>query len=98
MIQIYRQLAKEVKFLSRSPGQHPNFSSLLKNAFESGNEADLRYAHEVLLFLRSQRKYSELLELYNPGATMTQKERNRLTARRVGLNLPKLNSDDFYKK
>lgn len=29
---------------------------------------------------------------------MSQAERNRLTARRVGLNLPKENSDDWFGK
>ena len=32
--------------------------------------------------------YATLLERYNPGADMTEEERVRLTARRVGMELP----------
>lgn len=32
--------------------------------------------------------YATLLERYNPGMNMEDEERTRLTARRVGMNLP----------
>lgn len=32
--------------------------------------------------------YATLLERYNPGMNMEEEERIRLTARRVGMNLP----------
>lgn len=32
--------------------------------------------------------YATLLERYNPGADMTEEERVRLTAKRVGMELP----------
>lgn len=32
--------------------------------------------------------YATLLERYNPGMNMEEEERVRLTARRVGMNLP----------
>ncbi|WEW58328.1 hypothetical protein PRK78_003796 [Emydomyces testavorans] len=37
---------------------------------------------------QAQRQYTTLLERYNPGANMNEQERVRLTARRVGMNLP----------
>ncbi|KAK9465454.1 hypothetical protein V1512DRAFT_254524 [Lipomyces arxii] len=46
-------------------------------------------AGEILTYLRSQRTYKILLDRYNPTATLEDHERVRLTARRVGLELPK---------
>lgn len=40
------------------------------------------------VFLKSQRQYQELLERYNPGMTMSQQEKVKKTARRVGLDVP----------
>ena len=38
--------------------------------------------------MQAQRTYASLLERYNPGLGMTEEERVRLSARRVGMNLP----------
>ncbi|KAK1825732.1 hypothetical protein QBC39DRAFT_366171 [Podospora conica] len=46
-------------------------------------------AEQSLLYLRSQRMYATLLERYNPGMGMDQDERVRLSARKVGMDLPK---------
>lgn len=99
-LNLYRGLYRELRQIEKiGQGTSPNFLHMLRESFahkQTGKE--LHDASEILMFLRSQRKYTELLERYNPGATMSQAERNRLTARRVGLNLPKDNSDDYYKK
>ena len=39
-------------------------------------------------YLRSQRQYISLIERYNPGMNMKEEDRVRLTARRVGMDLP----------
>ena len=39
-------------------------------------------------YVRAQRMYATLLERYNPGMGMDEEERVRLTARRVGMDLP----------
>ena len=44
---------------------------------------------DLELFLRSKRVHSTLQERYNPMYGMSEKERIRATARRVGLNVPK---------
>ncbi|KAK9236296.1 hypothetical protein V1525DRAFT_451391 [Lipomyces kononenkoae] len=56
-----------------------------------GKEAEMksRDAIEILTYLRSQRTYKTLLDKYNPTSTLEDHERIRLTARRVGLELPK---------
>lgn len=99
-ISLYRGLYRELRQVARiGQGTSPDFIGMLRATFATPQSPkELHDAREILLFLRSQRKYTELLERYNPGATMTQAERNRLTARRVGLQLPKLNSDDFFNK
>jgi hypothetical protein len=39
-------------------------------------------------YLRAQRKYVTLVERYNPGMNMDEEERVRLSARRVGMDMP----------
>ncbi|KAH0491600.1 hypothetical protein TgHK011_003025 [Trichoderma gracile] len=46
--------------------------------------------HQLVAYLRAQRMYVTLIERYNPGMDMDQTERIRLTARRVGMDLPSL--------
>lgn len=45
-------------------------------------------AEQFLQYIKAQRMYATLLERYNPGMGMDETERVRLTARRVGMNLP----------
>ena len=39
-------------------------------------------------YAKAQRMYATLVARYNPGMDMDQEERVRLTARRVGMDLP----------
>lgn len=48
----------------------------------------LREGEQYLQYVRAQRHYLTLLERYNPGANLGEEERIRLTARRVGMELP----------
>lgn len=43
---------------------------------------------QFVQYLQAQRVYGVLLERYNPGTGMDEEERVRLTARRVGMDLP----------
>lgn len=45
-------------------------------------------ARQLALYLKAQRMYVTLVERYNPGMNMNEEERVRLTARRVGMDLP----------
>lgn len=45
-------------------------------------------AEQAVQYLHAQRVYMTLLERYNPGMTMEDEERTRLTARRVGMEMP----------
>ncbi|KAL0256159.1 hypothetical protein SLS55_008551 [Diplodia seriata] len=43
---------------------------------------------QFVQYVRAQRMYITLIERYNPGMNMDEEERVRLTARRVGMDLP----------
>lgn len=45
-------------------------------------------AEQFVQFLKAQRMYKTLLDRYNPGMGMDETERVRLTARRVGMDMP----------
>ncbi|TQV97424.1 hypothetical protein V2A60_006824 [Cordyceps javanica] len=67
------------------------FSSASPSSGEgAGAVASPAVAAELVTYLRSQRTYATLLERYNPGMDMDETERVRLTARRVGMDLPVL--------
>ncbi|PSS03417.1 hypothetical protein BD289DRAFT_478582 [Coniella lustricola] len=51
-------------------------------------ELAVAQAEQYLAYVRAQRTYVTLLERYNPGMGMDEEERVRLTARRVGMELP----------
>ncbi|KAK9331441.1 hypothetical protein V1520DRAFT_337791 [Lipomyces starkeyi] len=76
---------------------HQKLNDVMREQFRSvaeehqTKEAEMktRDAVEILTYLRSQRTYKTLLDKYNPTATLEDHERIRLTAHRVGLELPK---------
>lgn len=57
-----------------------------------GTEAETlretQHADQYIQYIRAQRMYVTLLERYNPGMGMDEEERVRLSARRVGMNMP----------
>ncbi|KAK9472640.1 uncharacterized protein V1510DRAFT_416486 [Dipodascopsis tothii] len=66
-----------------------SLTAFLRDEFRRPDTERARDAAEVLAYLKSQRTYKYLLDKYNPTATLEDHERVRLTARRVGLDLPK---------
>jgi hypothetical protein len=51
-------------------------------------KSQLQQAEEFVKYVQAQRMYATLIERYNPGMGMSEEERVRLTARRVGMDLP----------
>jgi ATP synthase assembly factor FMC1 len=51
-------------------------------------EHHIQEAEQFAFYLKSQRTYATLVERYNPGMNMDDEERTRLTARRVGMEMP----------
>ncbi|EME85196.1 uncharacterized protein MYCFIDRAFT_46624 [Pseudocercospora fijiensis CIRAD86] len=99
---LYRRLLRELP--ARSPSILANPSPVQKHIrsdfANAPNSASLQHqaskpadrrldeAEQYVQYLASQRVYTTLLERYNPGMNMTQEDRVRLTARRVGMDLP----------
>lgn len=51
-------------------------------------EQAVAQAEQYLAYVQAQRTYVTLLERYNPGMGVDEEERVRLTAKRVGMDLP----------
>lgn len=51
-------------------------------------EERIQEVEQFVRYAQSQRRYLSLIERYNPGMNMSEGERVRLSARRVGMNLP----------
>lgn len=51
-------------------------------------EQMLQEGEQFVAYVQAQRQYLSLIERYNPGMNMDEEERVRLSARRVGMNLP----------
>ncbi|KAK7049581.1 hypothetical protein VNI00_005612 [Paramarasmius palmivorus] len=93
--QAYRSILRELRKASVQNGKisrslSSNFRAL---ASQANSESKVQELQDCLLFLRSQRQYNELLERYNPTIEYTSEERVEATARRVGLNMPKIHSE-----
>lgn len=66
----------------------PDSPSLAQQLSTKSAEARAQEAEQYLQFVQQQRLYSTLVERYNPGMDMSDEERVRLTAKRVGMELP----------
>ncbi|KAH8149518.1 uncharacterized protein LAJ45_06598 [Morchella importuna] len=61
----------------------------LRDSFRASSGTGEAEAVELVRYLRAQRMYATLLERYNPGLGRETEDRVRLSARRVGLEMPK---------
>ncbi|KAI0069049.1 hypothetical protein BV25DRAFT_1817987 [Artomyces pyxidatus] len=98
----YRTLVREVSRASITPRPDRsqtiivNFRSIFAQQSAEGPSAQA-FDHDVqnaITFLQSQRQYKALLDRYNPLIDLTGEERIEATARRVGLNMPVVPTDD----
>lgn len=62
--------------------------SALHHQAQQSSADRVAQAEQYIQYLKHQRIYATLIERYNPGMNMDDEERIRLTARRVGMNLP----------
>lgn len=99
---LYRRFLRELP--ARSPSILANPSPVqqhIRADFESAGTAPslqiqaqktqqrrLEEAEQYVHYLKAQRMYTTLLERYNPGMNMDEEERVKMTARRVGMELP----------
>ncbi|KAF2274093.1 uncharacterized protein EI97DRAFT_435456 [Westerdykella ornata] len=56
--------------------------------------AQAQLAEQFVKYVAAQRQYVTLVERYNPGLGMSEEDRVRLTARRVGMDMP----EEWYGK
>lgn len=86
---IYRALLRELPPRPSQP--RTPLQNKLRESFatDSSNAQSLAQAEQLVQYLKAQRQYVTLIERYNPGMGMDEEERVRLTARRVGMDLPK---------
>ncbi|MCJ1459756.1 hypothetical protein MMC28_010135 [Mycoblastus sanguinarius] len=84
---LYRSLLRE---LPTRPLSAPSpIQQRIRSTFSSNASLpQVEEAEQYIQYAKAQRMYATLLERYNPGMSMDEEERVRLTARRVGMNLP----------
>ncbi|OCF33391.1 hypothetical protein I317_07000 [Kwoniella heveanensis CBS 569] len=93
---LYRSLLREVRLASKKPRatRNPVVVQQIRTLVDSslsgnGNNTS---AEKILIetrdFMRATRIHAELLQRYNPIHGMSEEERIKATARRVGLDTP----------
>lgn len=90
---IYRSIIRELPPRPILKGPRSPVHTQLRASFASENAPTAAVAEQFIAYLKSQRMYATLLDRYNPGMDMSETERVRLTARRVGMDLPHLHKD-----
>ncbi|RSL88269.1 hypothetical protein CEP51_001789 [Fusarium floridanum] len=89
---LYRSILRELPprpiLASPRSSLHTRLRDTFATSSPTSQEARAHVAAQAVAYLRSQRQYATLLERYNPGMGMDEEERVRLTARRVGMDLP----------
>jgi ATP synthase assembly factor FMC1 len=92
---LYRSILRELPSRPLAAPPSPLRSSIRASFTELGPDPSSEYslrqrqqAEQFIQYVKAQRNYITLLERYNPGMTMDDEDRIRLTARRVGMNLP----------
>ncbi|KAI0120634.1 putative ras guanyl-nucleotide exchange factor RasGEF [Xylariales sp. AK1849] len=86
---IYRALLRELPPRPSQPRSplHDRVRETFSNE-ASQHEHAVVQAEQLVQYLKAQRQYVTLVERYNPGMNMDEEERVKLTARRVGMDLP----------
>ena len=89
---LYRSILRELP--PRPLSSPSSVKQHIRSSFSSkeGSSGDLankvQQGEQYVIYARAQRIYVTLLERYNPGMSMDEEDKVRLTARRVGMDLP----------
>lgn len=86
---LYRSLLRELPPRVSPRAPRSSLHNSLRDAFAEGKQSPA-LAEQLAVYLRSQRMYGVLLDRYNPGMNMDEEERVRLSARRVGMEMPQV--------
>jgi len=85
---LYRSFLRELPSRPLSRTSRTPLQARIRESVTSDRSTTLEQADQFLQYVKAQRMYATLLERYNPGMNMDEEERVRLTARRVGMELP----------
>lgn len=85
---IYRSFLRELPSRPLSEKCRNPLQARIRESIASTTPTPIEQADQYLQYVKAQRMYATLLERYNPGMNMDEEERVRLTARRVGMDLP----------
>jgi ATP synthase assembly factor FMC1, mitochondrial len=91
---LYRSILRELPARKTFPAApirssiREHFAATPSNSSPDYALARRQEAEQFIQYLKAQRTYGFLLERYNPGMGMDEEERVRLTAKRVGMELP----------
>lgn len=85
---IYRAFLRELPSRPLSEKSRNPLQTRIRDTIASNNKTPIEQADQFLQYVKAQRMYATLLERYNPGLNMDEEERVKLTARRVGMDLP----------
>jgi len=93
---LYRRVLRELParassqsiLASPSPIQKHVREHLSTESTEKEIRVELQQMEQYVQYIKAQRMYTTLLERYNPGMNMAEEDRVKLTARRVGMDLP----------
>lgn len=83
---IYRSFLRELPI--RPHAKRSPLQARIRESIASDSATPIEQAEQFLQYVKAQRMYATLLERYNPGMNMDEEERVKLTARRVGMDLP----------
>ncbi|WVR08345.1 hypothetical protein IAU60_005398 [Kwoniella sp. DSM 27419] len=89
---LYRSLLREVRLASKQPRatRNPTVTRHVRTLVDTASDKQAleRILVETRDFLRANRIHADLLKRYNPIHGMSEEERIKATARRVGLDTP----------
>ncbi|CAR27620.1 hypothetical protein ZYGR_0N01020 [Zygosaccharomyces rouxii] len=63
-------------------------SFLRDQILSAQDDRHIQHLEDIAAFVDNQREYDELIERYNPGARMSQEEKVKRTANKVGFQMP----------
>ena len=85
---LYRSILRELPRRPLSTPSHAQQRIRHTISTTGASSAQLKEAEQFMQYAKAQRTYATLLERYNPGMSMNEEDKVRLTARRVGMTLP----------
>lgn len=87
---IYRSFLRELphRALSTPSPVQRRIRSSISSAVSGDAAEQVEQGEQILQYVKAQRIYATLLERYNPGMSIDEEDKVRLTARRVGMDLP----------